>query len=61
MAEIINLKAARKRKVRAEAAQAGAGNRARHGRTKAQKIRDEAEKRAASDKLDALKLDPEPE
>lgn len=61
MAEIFNLKVARKRRARDEAARVAAGNRVRHGRTKAQKVRDEAEARAASDKLDALKLDPQTE
>lgn len=58
MAELINLKAARKRREREAAAREAAGNRARFGRTKGQKARDEAEARAGAEKLDGLRLDP---
>jgi vacuolar-type H+-ATPase subunit C/Vma6 len=43
MADIINLRAARKRQAREEEARRAAQNRARHGRTKAEKQRDLAE------------------
>jgi hypothetical protein len=61
MAEVINLKAARKRKARAQAAQAAAGHRAKFGRTPAEKARDEALARADKEKLDRLRLDPPPD
>ena len=61
MAEVINLKAVRKRKARAEAQQAAAGQRARFGRTPAEKARDEAQSRADKEKLDRLRLDPPPD
>lgn len=43
MVEIVNLRLARKARQRAEAEMAAAGNRARHGRTKAERARDAAE------------------
>jgi hypothetical protein len=43
VAEIVNLRMARKAKARRDAAQQAAENRARHGRTKAEKQRDKAE------------------
>lgn len=49
MAEIVNLRLARKRKARADAESAAAGNRAAHGRSKAEK-RSDATERAARDK-----------
>ena len=61
MAEVINLKAARKRKTRAQASQVAAGNRAKFGRTPAEKARDEAQARADKEKLDRLRLDPPPD
>jgi len=47
MAELVNLRAARKRRARTEKAQTAAENRARHGRTAGEKARDaDAEERA---------------
>lgn len=43
MAEIVNLRLARKARQRADAATIAAENRARHGRTKAERARDSAE------------------
>ncbi len=59
MAEIINLRRARKARRRAGAEQLAAANRAKFGRTKAQKASDrhEAERRAAQ--LDGKRLDPD--
>jgi hypothetical protein len=54
MAEIINFNKARKQKARADAAREAAENRVRFGRTKAQKALDEAEARAAQERLDQL-------
>lgn len=57
MAEIINLRQARKRKKRADKTAEAAENRVRHGRTKAES-RGQAEDRAKSEKtLDGKKLD----
>lgn len=49
MGEVVNLGRARKAKARAEAQTTAAANRAAFGRTKAQKLRDEA----ARDRLNA--------
>lgn len=49
MAEVVNLRMVRKQKARAEREQVASENRALHGRTKAEKLRDRAEaKKAAS-------------
>lgn len=49
MAEIVNLKKARKAKARADDQQAAAANRALHGRTKAERIAErEAKAKAAN-------------
>lgn len=49
MAEIVNLRAARKRLARDAAARTAAQNRALHGRTKAEKLRDrQVSEKAAS-------------
>lgn len=50
MAEIVNLRTARKAKARAAKATQAAANRALHGRTKAERAADAAE-RARNDKL----------
>lgn len=47
MADIVNLRQARKTKRRAEAEKTAAANRARHGRTKAEKQQAELEKQRA--------------
>lgn len=58
MSNVVNLNKARKRRARADAEQQAAANRARFGRTKAQKQRDAAEADEARRKLDRLKLEP---
>ena len=57
MAEIVNLKRARKHKDRATAEAGAAENRAAFGRTKAEKKLSRAEKDAAQRKLDGHKRD----
>ncbi|NQW10728.1 MAG: DUF4169 family protein [Alphaproteobacteria bacterium] len=59
-AEIINLNAARKRKSRAAKEERAAGNRSRHGRTKAEKHRDVDEETRARKQLDDRKLEDSP-
>jgi len=58
MADIINLRQARKAKVRADAADKAAANRAKFGRTKGEKAREAAEDQRADRALDDSKLDP---
>lgn len=57
MAEIVNLRLARKRKARAEKDVDAAENRVRFGRTRAERERLEAEERLAAKRLDAHKRD----
>ncbi len=57
MAEIVNLRRARKGKARAEKDARAAGNRVRFGRTKAEKRKSEIESRRAEQKLDGKKID----
>ena len=57
MGEIVNLRKARKAKARADAAIAAAGNRARHGRTAAERERDALEAEQARRALDGAKQD----
>ena len=57
MAEIVNLRRARKKKARAEKETRAAGNRVRFGRTKAEKRESEIESRRVSQKLDGKKID----
>ncbi len=57
MAEIVNLRRARKGKARAEKETRAAGNRVRFGRTKAEKRESEIESRRAEQKLDGKKID----
>ncbi|MGB6118498.1 MAG: DUF4169 family protein [Mesorhizobium sp.] len=52
MAEILNLRLARKRKARAEEADKAAANRALHGMTLVEKRKLEAERKRASARLD---------
>jgi len=59
MADIVNLRQARKRKQRAEHAQQGAENRAKFGRTKGDKQRATAEAQRTRRTLDQAKLTPE--
>jgi hypothetical protein len=58
MAEIVNLKRARKAKAAAEARELAAENRARSGRTKGAKQRDEAEAEALARLLDGARREP---
>lgn len=55
MAEIINLRTVRKQKARADKEATAAQNRALHGRTKAQKLKDAAEKDRAGRHIDGHK------
>ncbi|MBV9840136.1 MAG: DUF4169 family protein [Sphingomonadaceae bacterium] len=55
MAEIINLRQARKAKTRARAGDAAAANRAKHGRTKAERAREEADAARREKLLDQAK------
>ncbi len=57
MAEIVNLRRARKGKARAEKEARAAGNRVRFGRTKAEKRQSEAERTHTGKSLDGKKLD----
>ena len=50
MAEIVNLRRARKARARVEAAETATAERARHGRTRAEKVRDSVD-RAQRDRL----------
>ncbi len=57
MAEIVNLRRARKGKARAEKEALAADNRVRSGRTKAEKRESEIESRRVEQKLDGKKID----
>ena len=57
MAEVINLKRFRKRNEREQSARQAEANRARFGRTKAERALDEHRKDRAGDLLDQHKLD----
>ena len=57
MADVINLRLARKAKARAEADKTAATNRARHGRTKADKARVKAEAERAERDLEGKRLE----
>ena len=56
MAEVVNLRLARKANARAEADKTAAANRAKHGRTKADKARSKAEAERAARDLEGKKL-----
>jgi hypothetical protein len=60
MAEIVNLRTVRRRRDRAESAQAAADNRARFGRTKGQVERDRLDADHAERTLDGARLDEPP-
>lgn len=60
MAEIVNLNKARKQRERAEREQEAAGNRVRHGRTRAERCRDEVEAEQRARALAGARLDEEP-
>lgn len=57
MADIVNLRQARKARDRAQATQKAAENRAKFGRTKAQKHRDAAEAERAARAIDGARRD----
>lgn len=57
MAEIINLKAVKKAKARAEKDREAEANRAKFGRTKSEKTRDEAETIKRDRTLDGAKIE----
>jgi hypothetical protein len=57
MADIINLRRARKAKTRADAAAEADANRLKHGQTKAAKTARRADEQRASKTLDAHRLD----
>ena len=61
MADIINLRRARKLRERSSAAALAEQNRARHGRTKAEKASDDAAAVTATRQLDQARLDNLPE
>ena len=58
MTEITNLNKFRKGKKRADKQRKASQNRVSHGRTKAEKAQDRAEKEGKASKLDGQKLDP---
>jgi hypothetical protein len=60
MAEIVNLRRARKEKQRQTAAAKAEANRAKHGRTKAQKNAQTLEKGLSEKQLDHSRLTPKP-
>jgi ribosomal protein S2 len=57
MADIINLKAVKKAKARAEKERTAEANRAKHGRTKDERSRTEAEQDRLDHTLDGAKMD----
>jgi hypothetical protein len=61
MGDIVNLRRIRKRREREEASQRAAENRARHGRTKAERDRDFEVNAELASKLDRHRLDKEAE
>lgn len=58
MAEVVNLKAARKQAENAKKRAQADANAAKFGRTKAEKARDMAEAELARQRLDAHRMDP---
>jgi hypothetical protein len=59
MAEIVNLRLARKVKQRGEAERQAAANRARHGQTKAERLRQEQETARQAKQLDGHRREDE--
>ncbi len=57
MTKIVNLRLVRKAKARGEAAEKAAANRVLHGRTKARKLADAAEKARLEKLLDGVRRD----
>ena len=60
MGEIVNLRSQRRRRDKQQAAQQAADNRARHGRTPAEKRRDAIEAARRESGLDGARLEPDP-
>ena len=58
MAEVVNLRLARKAKTRVEASQSAQANRAKHGRTKAERERAKADVERAARELGGKQLEP---
>ncbi len=59
MGNVINLNRYRKRKAKANAAKRAETNRRLHGRTKAERARDELKKRTLESKVDGARLERE--
>lgn len=59
MTNVVNLRMARKRKMRAQKEQATSENRASHGRSGAEKLRDRLENDAAERFVEGHRLDPD--
>jgi len=57
MGDVVNLKRFKKRNEREQSAMQADANRARHGRTKAERTRDQQQKDRASDFLDQHRID----
>jgi hypothetical protein len=57
MADVVNLNKYKKRKAKAERAKQAATNRRLHGRTKAERARDELEKKQLTARVDGAHLD----
>jgi hypothetical protein len=60
MGDVVNLNKFRKRKARAEREKRAESNRRLHGRTKAERARDEQQKQQLTRHLDGAKLEPAP-
>jgi len=60
-AEIVNLRRARKARIRTEKDAKAAGNRRRHGRTKAEKQAESAERERAERHIESHRREPDPE
>jgi hypothetical protein len=60
MGKVVNLNKFRKSKAKAEASQRADTNRRLHGRTKAERARDELRKRRLESTVDGARLDREP-
>lgn len=61
IAKIVNLRTERKRRTRADAAATAEENRARHGRTKAERQRESADRAAADRAHDGHRIEPKDE
>ena len=57
MADVVNLRAARKARERTDCASTAAANRAKHGRTKEQKQADRAEQERRARDLDGARIE----